>query len=145
MQKENLDRIPEAESAGEPQNEIASPYETYRNQGGILGKQEYETAELFLEGKLKAVEKEKEIVTQIKNIAESAGISVSPEEVNPYGIPSSPRAQKHSQEAGQNGENEEGVHQMNDQELVAEVLRLTGRTEDLKKFKEYFGHIFEKK
>lgn len=121
-------------------------YKGYRDKGGTLKKHDYKIAELFLRETSETAEKRAPNTArtaQIKNESERAGISVSPKEIELYCLL---RDQMRSNEdETRNKEGGRSAQQLSDQELVAEILLLTGRTDDLQKFREYFNNIFKGK
>lgn len=121
-----LKKVPEG-TAGEK----AQDYEKYKTLSGALRQEQYQDVlKRAAEGTEAPTTSQSS--TNVNFMAQRAGIALSPETVTIYGILRNEKPDGIS----------ENYHEMSDQKLLAEALRMVGDTASLTTFIEKYPHIF---
>lgn len=124
-------------------------YDTYRERGGIFGKEIFDTLTSLTQKELEGRKAGESTTFQAKSLARIANITLSPREMKWYEYlrelpPAEPASEKN--ERGEEVDPARIGDQkvlVGDQELLAEVLRI-GDTEKYKKFTAAFPEVFGK-
>ncbi len=127
---------------GTPQVIDKDTYATYQTRGGILSEERYDQASTIRNGILPVIDSSlKPAIHQAQSMASVAGIILLQEEISIYSFFRN-QGFSGSESPNNTPQGKIDVWGLGDKQLLAEVLKMTGRIKELEIFIAAFPHIF---